>query len=94
MIESISNNSGGKKVHKQGPNWYVVGRYEDFESANARRHKEINEGRTAKVHKLSSAFVVKVKPSKLETTSEEVTVETKQERPRGKQQRQDRSNKR
>lgn len=53
-----------KPSHKQGPNWTVVGRFEDFESADARRKSEIQGGATAKVQKLAQYFVVKVKPPK------------------------------
>jgi hypothetical protein len=96
MSENILNIGGEKVVHKQGPNWNVVGRYEDFDSADFRRQAEIAAGRTAKVHKLASVFVVKVKPfaNVTEITSTETKVDPKKERPSGKQKRQDRDNKR
>ena len=82
-----------KPVHKQGPNWDVVGRFEDFEAADRRRNKEINEGRLAKVHQLASGYVVKVKPQ-AQTPKVEVAAETKKDKPVGKQKRQDRDFKR
>lgn len=94
MSDSILNTNNEKVTHKQGQNWDVVGRYEDFLSADNRRHKEINDGRTAKVHKLSAGFVVKVKPTKLEVHNEEPTVENKKDRANGKQKRQERDSKR
>ena len=97
MSENTLNIGGEKKVvHKQGPNWNVVGRYEDFDSADFRRQAEIAAGRTAKVHKLSATFVVKVKPTSTvtETTSTELKADPKKERPAGKQKRQERDNKR
>ena len=95
MSENYLNVDNEKKFHKQGPNWDVVGRYEDFTSADDRRHKEIKDGRTAKVHKLSASFVVKVKPNaKVEVQQNETVVGTKKERTAGKQKRQDREGKR
>lgn len=82
-----------KSPHKQGANWTVVGCFEEFEVANERRNKEINEGRLAKVHRLASGYVVKVKPSS-PPKKEEVAVETKKAKPAGKQKRQDRFSKR
>lgn len=94
MSESILNASNEKVIHKQGQNWDVVGRYEDFLSADNRRRKEIKEGRTAKVHKLSTTFVVKVKPTKGEIHQDETVLEIKKDRSTGKQKRQERDNKR
>jgi len=82
-----------KPVHKQGPNWDVVGRFEDFESADKRRKKEISEGKSAKVQHLSSVFVVKVKPQQ-SVQKVEVVKEAKSDKPTGKQKRQDRDAKR
>jgi len=82
-----------KPVHKQGPNWDVVGRFEDFESADKRRKKEISEGKSAKVQHLSSVFVVKVKPQQ-SVQKVEVVKEAKSDKPAGKQKRQDRDAKR
>lgn len=84
-----------KPVHKQGANWNVVGRYEDFESADKRRKSEIKNGGVAKVHKLSTTFVVKVKPSVtiLQKEPEAETKAEKKERPAGKPKRQDRKEK-
>jgi len=95
MSDSILNIGNEKPVHKQGPNWNVVGRYEDFDSADFRRQAEIAAGRTAKVHKHSTTFVVKVKPvaTVTETTSTEPKADAKKERPAGKQKRQDREGK-
>ena len=97
MSENTLNIGGEKKaVHKQGPNWNVVGRYENFGDADSRRKNEIAAGRTAKVHKLSATFVVKVKPvaTVTETTSTEPKADPKKERSAGKQKRQERDNKR
>lgn len=81
-----------KPAHKQGPNWNVVGRYEDFESADKRRKSEIKDGGTAKVQKLSTGFVVKVKPTTVTEQRSPVT-EAKKERPASKPKRQDREEK-
>ena len=97
MSENTLNIGGEKKVvHKQGPNWSVVGRYENFGDADSRRKNEIFEGRTAKVHKLSTTFVVKVKPSSVvtEMIPTETKAEAMKERPAGKQKRQERDSKR
>lgn len=93
MSESILNVINEKVVHKQGHNWDVIGRFEDFESADNLRKKELAEGRIAKVQCLSTVFVVKVK-QQAHNQRIEVSIEAKNDRNAGKTKRQDRNSKR
>ena len=93
MSDSILNANNEKVVHKQGPNWDIAGRYEDFDSADKRRKKEIGEGKSAKVQHLATGFVVKTRATKVQV-NDVVEPEVKKERTASKQKRQDRDSKR
>ena len=64
-----------KKECKQGPNWDVVGRYQDFDSADAQRKRELSLGKLAKVQRLSTGFVVKTRLPKPVNTQSNTTLD-------------------